>query len=40
MAALIDRSVILLDGDQADRGSQRPIAGTATIEILPPYAGG
>jgi molybdopterin converting factor small subunit len=40
IAKLLDVSVILVDGDQVGRHRDRPLAATATVEILPPYAGG
>lgn len=40
MAALLARSVVLVDGAQVDRGADIPVAAEATVEILPPYAGG
>jgi molybdopterin converting factor small subunit len=40
MTRLLDASVILLDGGQVDTKRDRPLADSAVVEILPPYAGG
>ena len=38
MAALLTRSVLLVDGAQASRADA--VAADSVLEVLPPYAGG
>lgn len=40
MAALVARSVLLVDGAQVNRGQELTLSADAEVEILPPYAGG
>lgn len=39
-ARVLDRSSFLVDGIRVDRGQRFPLAANATVDVLPPFAGG
>jgi molybdopterin synthase sulfur carrier subunit len=40
MAALLGRSIVLVDGEQVSGDAAMALSEGATVEVLPPYAGG
>lgn len=40
LASLLERSVLLLDGERIDRATNPLVGPGSCLEVLPPYAGG